>query len=83
LLTDEHGLPKNWIVGGEYVSLRIVAQANVDIDSLIIGFFVKDRLGQMLFGDNTIIETTGRDTSCKAGDTILSNFDFLLFLQIL
>lgn len=78
LLTDEHGLPKNWIVGGEYVSLRIVAQANVDIDSLIIGFFVKDRLGQMLFGDNTIIETTGRDTSCKAGDTILSNFDFIM-----
>jgi len=54
-LLDENEHSLAWIVGGEKVTLRVNAHAYQDLDSPIIGFFVKDRLGQTLFGDNTFL----------------------------
>lgn len=39
--------------GGELVNLEIIATANESIYSPILGWFVKDRLGQSLFGEHT------------------------------
>ncbi len=39
--------------GGEFVNLEIIAEANESIYSPILGWFVKDRLGQSLFGEHT------------------------------
>lgn len=39
--------------GGEQVNLEIIAKANESIYSPILGWFVKDRLGQTLFGEHT------------------------------
>lgn len=39
--------------GGELVKLEITAKANARIFSPILGWFVKDRLGQSLFGEHT------------------------------
>ncbi|MBB5346596.1 ABC transporter ATP-binding protein [Desulfoprunum benzoelyticum] len=50
---DTNDSPISWIVGGETIRLAIVCQAHVDLFSPIIGFFVNDKLGQNLFGDNT------------------------------
>jgi lipopolysaccharide transport system ATP-binding protein len=52
-LTDMAGSQLAVISGGEKVRLNIVARTFVAINGPIIGFFVKDRLGQSLFGDNT------------------------------
>ncbi|MBX3712504.1 MAG: ABC transporter ATP-binding protein [Lysobacter sp.] len=41
------------VEGGEVVRLVVEAEALDALDSVIIGFFVKDRLGQHLFGKNT------------------------------
>lgn len=41
------------IEGGERVVLRVEADVHGQLDSPIVGFFVKDRLGQHLFGANT------------------------------
>jgi lipopolysaccharide transport system ATP-binding protein len=40
--------------GGELIRLTIRARANQDLYQPILGFIVKDRLGQDLFGENTL-----------------------------
>jgi lipopolysaccharide transport system ATP-binding protein len=52
-LVDQNGEPVSVLRGGETLTLRIRARAFAPVANVIIGFFVKDRLGQSLFGDNT------------------------------
>lgn len=52
-LCNEDGEPISAFHGGERVLLRIRASVNQPLDSPLIGFFVKDRLGQSLFGEHT------------------------------
>ena len=40
--------------GGEKIRITIRAKTNKDLRNPIIGFIVKDRLGQSLFGENTL-----------------------------
>ncbi len=50
---DANRSPLSWIVGGEDVILRIEVMAHSMLESPIIGFSIKDKLGQSLVGDNT------------------------------
>jgi lipopolysaccharide transport system ATP-binding protein len=75
-LWDKDGHPLSWIVGGEDVVLRVRAFVAQSLTSPIIGFFVKDRLGQALFGDNTYISYMDRAVACGAGETIVAEFKF-------
>jgi lipopolysaccharide transport system ATP-binding protein len=77
-LLDEEGHPLNWIVGGEKVVLRIVAHVYQDITSPIIGFFIKDRLGQNLFGDNTYLTYKDKPLSCVDGEAVQAEFVFYM-----
>ena len=43
----------SWLVGGENVCMEISCLANEYIEKPIIGFQIKDRLGQVVFSDNT------------------------------
>ena len=54
-LLDQNDLPLSWIVGGEDVSLEIRCLAHKDLISPIVGFQFKDRLGQVVFADNTFL----------------------------
>ena len=54
-LTNDEGKPLLWIVGGEMVRLKVVCRARQELFSPIVGFIVKDRLGQDMFGDNTYL----------------------------
>jgi lipopolysaccharide transport system ATP-binding protein len=56
-LLDVQGRRLPSVVGGELVVLEIVAEALAPLESPIIGFYLKDRLGQLLFGDNTYLTT--------------------------
>jgi lipopolysaccharide transport system ATP-binding protein len=67
-----------WIVGGEMVILRVIAHANQYLDSPIIGFFVKDRLGQPLFGDNTFLSYQDYPVPCQEGDELQGDFVFYM-----
>ena len=51
--TYADGDPLLWIEGGEAVKHSVEVRAVADIDTPIVGFFVKDRLGQPLTGTNT------------------------------
>jgi lipopolysaccharide transport system ATP-binding protein len=75
-LLDEKEIPLNWVVGGELVKLRIIAQAHEFLEAPIVGFFVKDRLGQILFGDNTFLTFEDSNINCPANGTLIADFTF-------
>jgi lipopolysaccharide transport system ATP-binding protein len=62
--------------GGERVTLMVNAQAHAEMPSPIIGFFVKDRLGQSLFGHNTWNPV--HPVPVRAGQSIEARFSFVL-----
>lgn len=75
-LLNEGSRPLSWIVGGEWVRLRIAAKAMRDLSSVIVGFYVKDRLGQYLFGDNTWLTYLDDPVSVSSGQVFSGCFDF-------
>jgi len=77
-LLDETGNKLSWIVGGEKVTLEVIAEAYQDLDSPIIGFYVKDRLGQTLFGDNTFLNYQDKQIYCSAGSHVQAYFTFYM-----
>lgn len=75
-LLDEGGQPVAWIVGGEVVTVSIRACAAEHIVGAIIGFMVKDRLGQTLFSDNTYLTYADNPISIPAGKEFEARFVF-------
>ena len=75
-LLDESANPLSWIVGGEKVSLQILAEVFIDLDSPIVGFWVNDRLGQILFGDNSCITYNDKSVNYVSGDILEASFIF-------
>ena len=53
-LLDEAGRPLSLLLAAQRVELRVRCRAGTDIEAPIVGFFVKDRLGQYLFGQNSL-----------------------------
>lgn len=76
VLRDADGHRLASVAGGERVALEIVAEAQQDIDAPIIGFYLKDRLGQLLFGDNTYLTTAGAPLRVPAGARYRARFEF-------
>lgn len=70
---------RDFFEGGEKVSMRIQAKAFNTLSSPIIGFILRDRLGQDLFGENTLrITKVGQEMSITTGQGITAVFDFTL-----
>lgn len=64
--------------GGEMVILRIAATLYQDMERPIIGFLLRDKLGQDLFGENTLPFTNIFPISSVAGSSIEASFVFKL-----
>jgi lipopolysaccharide transport system ATP-binding protein len=64
--------------GGESVHLRIRAIAHQDMERPILGFLVRDRLGQDLFGENTLPFTQLQPTPVRAGTMFEGEYRFQL-----
>lgn len=75
-LTDENGSPLGMAEGGEMVRLRIRVELVHALDSLIIGFYVKDRLGQRLFGDNSYFACRDEPVGGMPGEYVAASFLF-------
>jgi lipopolysaccharide transport system ATP-binding protein len=75
-LTDLAGAPLSWVVGGEDVILDVGCAAKRPLNGPIIGFFVKDRLGQYLFGDNTFLTYRSTPVLVEAGQRLSAQFQF-------
>ena len=77
-LQDANGNTLSWIVGGEEVILVIDAKAKQTISKIIVGFLVKDRVGQNIFGDNTYITNIDKPVTIKNGSKVRTKFHFLM-----
>ena len=75
-LLDLNGNALTWVVGGEEVQVLIHCRANQSLFGPIVGFFLKDRLGQTLFGDNTYISYADKPLHVQAGQTVQATFRF-------
>jgi lipopolysaccharide transport system ATP-binding protein len=64
--------------GGDSISVRVRFSALQDIDSAIIGYQFKDRLGQVIFGENTCRTTEASPVGMKAGESAVAQFSFVL-----
>lgn len=77
MLCNEHGEPFTSFIGGERVELRVRASTSRPLDSPLIGFFVKDRLGQSLFGEHTFTYVQP-PMKVSGGDVLEAIFRFTL-----
>jgi lipopolysaccharide transport system ATP-binding protein len=75
-LRNELGEPCSLSSGGEIVSVEIEAEALQAVAAPIFGFYIKDRLGQRIFGDNTYISYRDNPRKAKPGDHLVARFRF-------
>lgn len=76
-LLNKEGQDMIMLHGGELVILEIIATVNESIYSPILGWFVKDRLGQSLFGEHTYTYVNS-PLLVNAGEKIKAIFKFQL-----
>ena len=74
----EDGKKLSWMVGGESVTLSIHCVSAIDLDRPIVGFFIKNRLGQAVFGDNTYLTYRDAPVVVPAGQMCVASFDFTM-----
>jgi lipopolysaccharide transport system ATP-binding protein len=77
-LLDKNNTPLSWIVGGEDVILDVRCQVYSDLSRPIIGFEIKDRLGQVIFGDNTFLVYQHNPQRAIPGNELIARFGFRL-----
>jgi lipopolysaccharide transport system ATP-binding protein len=64
------------LAGGEKVRLVIRAKAHQALGNALIGFLVRDRLGQDLFGENTWLLSKSKPCAVKSGQEFEASFVF-------
>jgi lipopolysaccharide transport system ATP-binding protein len=64
--------------GGERVRMVVRARAHERLEQPILGFLFRDRLGQDLFGENTLPLTAVKPFSVEAGQIFKAEFHFRL-----
>lgn len=75
-LQDDRGMPLPTITGGETVDLVVQYLSHIQVASVIVGFQLKDRRGQILFGDNTCLMTLAAPVAIQAGQSQQGRFRF-------
>ncbi len=75
-LLDGDGKPLELLVGGDDVILQVEAVAKRPLSGPIIGFYVKDRLGQNLFGNNTYLTYADRNPGVSENAVMTATFRF-------
>jgi lipopolysaccharide transport system ATP-binding protein len=76
-LRDEQGQAVSLVLAGESVELVVELQADATVGNVITGFYVKDRLGQLLFGDNTAL-TQSASFALATGERARASFRFVM-----
>ena len=76
LVTDPAGQPISMVTGGREVVLNIRAKLKTDMENVIIGFQLKDRLGQVMFVDNSYLSHLTTPVMGLAGQSVRASFRF-------
>jgi len=77
-LRDETGASISSVYGGEYVLLTVEISSESRISQIIVGFLVRDRLGQVVFGENTYPNYGDRGLIIDEKQTIQVGFEFVM-----
>jgi len=78
VLRDKQKKPIFGAQGGERLTLEITAEAHALLERPIIGFFLRNRLGQNVFGDNSFLSTENTPLICPAGTCLAARFEFIM-----
>lgn len=81
LLTTAEGEKLLWLVGGELVTVSVLAVTHQILHSPIVGFYIKDRLGQTLFGDNSYLSYM--ESPVEVGEECALKCEFTFHMPIL
>ena len=71
---DTLGACLEHVNGGDEVTLRIACHAERDLNNPIVGFLLRDRLGQNVFGDSTYLACRDQLRAVEAGDDFVAEF---------
>lgn len=77
-LEDMDGKRLAWMVGGETARLVVEARVSIECHNLVVGFNIKDRLGQVIIGQNTYLDTILTPVTAKPGDIVRAEFTLRL-----
>ncbi len=80
-LYNAENAPVEYIAVGEDVCLTIKVKINVDLPELVVGYVIKDRLGQDVFGTNTYFLKRVR-TDLREGEELTYEFRFPAMLGV-
>ena len=75
VLLNQEGKPIEVIETGTPVTLRVTVNINRDIERLVLGFMIKDRMGQAIYGINTHRINRPLE-NLKAGEQAVYNYRF-------
>ncbi|MFZ4288296.1 ABC transporter ATP-binding protein [Variovorax sp. HJSM1_2] len=75
-LVNEAGVPIVMTYGEDLVRLEVTAEVYQPLDNLIFGFYLKDRLGQRLFGENTLAVKDASSIAVLPGERLSAIFKF-------
>jgi len=75
-LLDAKGEKVEVVNVGQPLRLTVVVRVSVDISELVLGYMIKDRLGQPIFGTNTH-HLKRKIELLKKGRSLVFNFDFV------
>ena len=75
VLLNQDGSPVEVIETGLAVTLRVTVDINQDIERLVLGFMIKDRMGQAIYGINTHRINRPLD-NLKAGEQVTYHYHF-------
>jgi lipopolysaccharide transport system ATP-binding protein len=74
-LLDEHGQKVEVVDVGAPVTLEVKVQAKSPIPRMVLGYMIKDRLGQPMYGTNTHLKELPLD-DVAAGEEVVYRFAF-------
>jgi lipopolysaccharide transport system ATP-binding protein len=75
---DENDREISWMASGERVKLAVFCASDTTLKSPIVGFGVKDRLGQTIFGDNTYLSYARHSIQIYREEKFKALFSFIM-----
>ncbi|CAN7710649.1 ABC transporter ATP-binding protein [Pseudoduganella sp. LjRoot289] len=75
VLFDESGVQAEVVDVGAQCMLQIKVQANAAIPRMVLGYMIKDRLGQTMYGTNTHLKDAPQE-HVQAGEELVYRFRF-------
>ena len=75
VLLDADGAVVEVVDVGVPVTLQITVQTRAAIPRMVLGYMIKDRLGNVMYGTNTHLKEMPQE-SVEAGETLVYRFDF-------